>query len=56
MEVGLRPGELYGLHGRRVDWLRSQIQVIDVMTRKGLRQWPKSNDRRKVKRIIDYAA
>ena len=22
MEVGLRPGELYGLHGHRVDWLR----------------------------------
>ncbi len=41
-EVGLRPGEIYGLHGHRVDWLRSQIQVIDVMTRKGLRQWPKS--------------
>jgi integrase len=41
-EVGLRPGEIYGLHGHRVDWLRSQIQVIDVMTRRGLRQWPKS--------------
>jgi integrase len=41
-EVGLRPGEIYGLHGHRVDWLRSQIQVIDVMTRKGMRQWPKS--------------
>ena len=22
MDVGLRPGELYGLHGHRVDWLR----------------------------------
>jgi integrase len=41
-DVGLRPGEIYGLHGHRVDWLRSQIQVIDVMTRRGLRQWPKS--------------
>jgi len=41
-EVGLRPGELYGLHGHRVDWLRGKIQVIDVMTRTGLRQWPKS--------------
>ena len=39
---GLRPGELYGLHGHRVDWLRGKIQVIDVMTRTGLRQWPKS--------------
>ena len=23
-EVGLRPGELYGLHGHRVDWLRGR--------------------------------
>ena len=43
-EVGLRPGELYGLHGHRVDWLRGTIQVIDVMTRNGLRQWPKSQE------------
>jgi len=42
MEVGLRPGEIYGLHGHRVDWLRAQIQVIDVITRLGLRQHPKS--------------
>jgi integrase len=40
--VGLRPGELAGLHGHRVDWLRSQITVADVMTRQGLRQCPKS--------------
>jgi integrase len=30
------------LHGHRVDWLRSQITVVDVMTRQGLRQYPKS--------------
>jgi integrase len=42
MDVGLRPGELYGLHGHRVDWLRGQLAVVDVMTRRGLRQWPKS--------------
>jgi integrase len=47
-EVGLRPGEIYGLHGHRVDWLRSQIQVIDVMTRKGVRQWPKSKKSHRV--------
>jgi integrase len=41
-EVGLRPGEIYGLHANRVDWLRSRLQVIDVMTRHGLREWPKS--------------
>lgn len=42
MQVGLRFGELSGLHGHRVDWLRGQLQVVDVMTRQGLRQWPKS--------------
>jgi integrase len=24
MDVGLRPGEIYGLHGHRVDWLRGR--------------------------------
>ena len=42
MDVGLRPGELYGLHGHRVDLLRGMVAVIDVMTRQGLRQHPKS--------------
>jgi integrase len=42
MQVGLRPGEIYGLHGHRVSWLRGRIEVIDVMTRHGLREWPKS--------------
>jgi integrase len=53
MDVGLRPGEIYGLHGHRVDWLRSQIQVIDVMTRLGLRQHPKS---RKSHRVVPVPA
>jgi integrase len=42
MQVGLRTEELFGLHGHRVDWLRGRIEVIDVMTRQGLREWPKS--------------
>ena len=46
--MGLRPGELYGLHGHRVDWLRGKIQVVDVMTRQGLRQWPKSKKSHRV--------
>jgi integrase len=53
-EVGLRPGELYGLHGHRVDWLRGKIQVIDVMTRKGLRQWPKSKKSHRVVPVPAY--
>jgi integrase len=36
-----------------VDWLRSQISVIDVMTRLGLRQHPKS---RKSHRIVPVQA
>jgi hypothetical protein len=48
MEVGLRPGEIYGLHGHRVDWFRAQIQVIDVMTRLGLREHPKSKKSHRV--------
>jgi integrase len=42
MQVGLRPGEIFGLHGHRVDWMRGKLTVVDVMTRQGLRQWPKS--------------
>jgi integrase len=49
MDVGLRPGEMFGLHGHRVDWLRGQLAVVDVMTRQGLRQYPKS---RKSHRVV----
>ncbi|MGH3192183.1 MAG: tyrosine-type recombinase/integrase [Streptosporangiaceae bacterium] len=48
MDVGLRPGELYGLHGHRVDWLRGKLTVVDVMTREGLRQHPKSKKSHRV--------
>ncbi len=48
MDVGLRPGELFGLHGHRVDWLRGKLAVVDVMTRQGLRQWPKSKKSHRV--------
>lgn len=42
MDVGLRPGEIYGLHGHRVDWMRGKVHVTHVMTRDGLREYPKS--------------
>jgi len=42
MHVGLRSGELYGLHASRIDWMRGQIHVTHVMTRQGLREYPKS--------------
>jgi integrase len=53
MQVGLRFGELAGLHGHRVDWLRGQLAVVDVMTRQGLRQYPKS---RKSHRVVPVPA
>lgn len=42
LHVGLRPGEIFGLHGDRVNWLRQQIEVTRVQTRHGLREYPKS--------------
>lgn len=42
MDVGLRPGENYGLHTNHIDWMRGQIHVRQVMTRYGLRGYPKS--------------
>ncbi|MFE3461325.1 tyrosine-type recombinase/integrase [Nocardiopsis aegyptia] len=42
MQVGLRPGEIYGLHGHRVDWIRGLIHVTHVMTEDGIREYPKS--------------
>jgi integrase len=40
--MGLRPGELSGLAGRMVDWFQARVQVTQVMTRDGLRAYPKS--------------
>lgn len=48
METGLRFGELAGLHGHRVDWLRGTLAVVDVMTRQGLREHPKSKKSNRV--------
>lgn len=42
MDVGLRQGEIFGLHADQVDVLRQQIAVVHVMTRHGLRHYPKS--------------
>lgn len=41
--VGLRPGELFGLFGDRVNWMRSTVEVTRVETREeGLREYPKT--------------
>lgn len=47
MDVGLRPGEIYGLHGHRVDWIRGLIHVTHVLTREGIREYPKSKKSRR---------
>jgi len=49
MWAGLRPGEIFGLHGDRVAWLREQVEVTRVLTRVGLREYPKS---RKSHRVV----
>jgi site-specific recombinase XerD len=40
--MGLRLGELFGLPGSRIGWLRHEVQVTQVMTRAGLRDYPKT--------------
>jgi integrase len=46
--VGLRWGEATALRGSEVDWLRGQASVWRVMTRWGLREYPKSKRSRRV--------
>jgi hypothetical protein len=41
MWSGLRFEELADLHVHRVDWLRARLTVAEVMTRGGLRHYPK---------------
>lgn len=40
--MGLRLGELAGLPGNRIGWLRRDVHVQQVMTRHGLRPYPKT--------------
>jgi len=39
---GLRPGELFGLRGDRVNWLRGGCEITHVQTRAGMREYPKT--------------
>ncbi|WP_329096685.1 tyrosine-type recombinase/integrase [Streptomyces sp. NBC_01439] len=41
--TGLRWGELAGLHGHRIDWLRGRLFVVEVNTKSGIKQYPKTS-------------
>lgn len=47
--TGLRPGELAGLHEDQVDWGEPcRITICRVLTRYGLREWPKTTGSNRV--------
>lgn len=52
--VGLRPEEIFGLHTFRIDLARHQVHVTHVMTRHGLREYPKSKRSHRVAPIPDH--
>lgn len=54
LHVGLRPGELFGLHGDRVNWLKHLVEITRVMTRHGLREYPKSKRSHRSAPIPDW--
>lgn len=54
MWVGLRPGELFGLHGHRVEWLRKRVEVTHVMTRRGIREYPKTKKSHRVVPVPEW--
>lgn len=45
--TGLRWGELSGLHGHRIDWQRSRLFVVEVNTKSGIKEYPKSSRSRR---------
>ncbi|MFF9980376.1 tyrosine-type recombinase/integrase [Streptomyces erythrochromogenes] len=45
--TGLRWGELAGLHGFRIDWRRSRLFVVEVRTKSGIKEYPKSSKSRR---------
>lgn len=55
-DTGLRYGELAGLHGHRVDMLRRELHVVEVLTQAGkLKAYPKSLRSRRVLPLEDRA-
>ncbi|MEV7508248.1 site-specific integrase [Streptomyces sp. NPDC091201] len=45
--TGLRWGELAGLHEHRIDWRRGRLFVVEVNTKSGIKEYPKSSRSRR---------
>lgn len=52
--TGLRWGELAGLHGHRIDWQRGRLFVVEVNTKSGIKEYPKSSKSRREVPIPDH--
>ena len=56
IDTGLRYGELAGLHGHRVDLLRRELHVVEILTQAGrIKQYPKSRSSQRVVPLEDRA-
>jgi integrase len=56
LDTGLRYGELAGLHAHRVDMLRRELFVVEVLTQAGtIKPYPKSRKGRRVIPLSDRA-
>lgn len=56
LDTGLRYGELAGLHAHRVDMLRRELHVVEVLTQQGrIKPMPKSRTGRRVIPLEDRA-
>ncbi|MFD9840927.1 tyrosine-type recombinase/integrase [[Kitasatospora] papulosa] len=52
--TGLRWGELSGLHGKRIDWRRSRLFVVEVNTKSGIKEYPKTAKSRREVPLPDH--
>lgn len=52
--VGLREGEIFGLRGDRVAWLRQQAEITRVYTRHGMREHPKTSRSHRVVPVPEH--
>ncbi len=56
LDTGLRYGEMAGLHAHRVDMLRRELHVVEVLTQDGrIKAYPKSRRGRRVVPLEDRA-